>query len=154
MTNINDKETNTVKSTEVGIECEVCGYPLKDKTELNNHMKKHKELVVEINASQNCGICDFQVSSNNEFRKHIQIRHTANFNCEMCDFQGSSKIILTKHMNLKHRLLNEQDSGTLKCTLCNEQYSSKWNMNNHTRDKHGKTETCRWFKIVCMGMEF
>ena len=77
-----------MNSKEVGIECEICGYPFKTKNELNIHIEKHKEQVIEINDSQKCGICDYNVSSNNDFRKHIQIKHIANFNCEMCDFQG------------------------------------------------------------------
>ena len=82
------------------------------------------------------------MSSNNKFRKHIKSKHTVHFNCELCDFQGSSKIILIKYTNLKHIAPDNQDSGTLKCTLCEEQYSSKWNLNNHTRDKHEKIEIC------------
>ena len=113
---------------------------------ISNHKEKQKECPTEINNSQNYGFCGVETSSSNEFRNHIKIKHTPNFNYELCDFQGSSKIILIKHMNLKHRHPSGQESGTFKCTLCENQYSSNWNLNNHTRDDHGRTKICRCFK--------
>ena len=145
LTNIIDKEVVTVIDKSDVTECEVCEYPFRNKTDLIIHKEKHKVEATEINDSHNCGICSIEVNSNNELRKHIKAIHTVNFDCDLCDFQGSSKIILTKHANLKHRTPDKHESGTFKCTLCSEQYSSNWNLNNHTRDKHGKTQICKWF---------
>ena len=59
-----------------------------------------------VTVSQECGICGVKVSSKNELRKPIKIKHTETFNCQDCDFQGLSNIILIKHMNLKRRTKN------------------------------------------------
>ena len=49
-------------------------------------------------------------------------------------------------MNLKHRNKDDQENGTLKCSHCKDQFSSLWNLNNHMRDTHTKTEVCKWFR--------
>ena len=49
-------------------------------------------------------------------------------------------------MNMKHRTESEQQEGTLKCSECNEQFTSNWNLRNHQRDNHPKTQDCKHFK--------
>ena len=135
------------KNCETVIMCVICGYPFKDSASLKVHANKHKKETTEVTVSQECGICGSEVSSNNELRKHIKIKHTQTFNCQDCDFQGSSNMILIKHTNLKHRTENEHEEGTLKCTECKDQFTSNWNLKNHKRDNHQKTKFCQHFKI-------
>ena len=125
--------------------CDICEYPFKTQENLNSHKEKHKNETEEGETNQTCGICSTEFSSNNEFRNHIKIKHITQFNCENCDFQGSSKIILTKHLNLKHRNKEDQENGTLICSNCKDQFSSLWNLNNHMRDTHTKTQV---FQLV------
>ena len=49
-------------------------------------------------------------------------------------------------MNLRHRNESEQENDTFKCDKCNNQYSPKWNLNNHNRDDHERTEQCSHYK--------
>ena len=126
--------------------CDICEYPFKTQENLNSHKEKHKNETEECETNQTCGICSTEFSSNNEFRNHIKIKHITQFNCENCDFQGSSKIILTKYLNLKHRNKEDQENGTLICSNCKDQFSSLWNLNNHMRDTHTKTQVCKWFE--------
>ena len=140
------KEPSLTKEKCKVLLCAMCEYPFKTLPNLRSHQEKHKKRELEGDISQDCGICGSEFLSNNEFRNHIKIKYTLQFKCQICDFQGSSQIILTKHTNLKHRTLDAQENGTLKCSHCNEQFSSKWNLNNHMRDNHTKTEVCIWFK--------
>ena len=134
------------KNTESVLVCAMCEYPFKTQAAVKTHQEKHKKETENTDMSHDCGICGTELSSNNEFRKHIKIKHTIQFNCNKCDFQGSSQIILTKHLNLKHRNQDDQESGTLVCSQCREQFSSIWNLKNHMRDRHAKTEVCKWFR--------
>ena len=127
--------------------CAVCDYPFRSKTDLVKHQGKHSLGVTEIDENQNCGLCGYEFSSNNEFRNHIKIKHSTQFNCTHCSFQGSSKVILTKHVNLSHRNEEEQEEGTFRCTECKQQFSSKWNLKNHIRDNHEKRKDCEFYRI-------
>ena len=141
-----EKESSQSEKKESMVTCVMCEYPFKTITALNKHILKHKKPVIEVEMNQNCGICASEFSSNNEFRRHIKIKHTMQYNCNKCDFQGSSNIILTKHINLKHRAKDDQVDGTFKCQECDEQFSSFWSLNNHMRDHHVKTKICKHFK--------
>ena len=109
------------------------------------HLQKHKEKTVSVEINQICTLCKIETNSLSEFRDHIQLKHISEFNCKECDFQGSTQTILSKHMNLKHRKENEVTKDTHRCTSCNEEFSAKWNLNNHIRDKHERTDECKFF---------
>ena len=127
--------------------CQECDYILMNKEDQTNHMLKHKSAVENSHITQKCYICKNIFDSSKTFRSHIQENHKVQYNCEECDFQaGDSKIILSKHMNLRHRNEAEQENDTFKCDKCNNQYSSKWNLNNHKRDEHERTEECSHYE--------
>ena len=146
LTNVMINESTERKRKVVILKCTICEYPFKSQTALNIHAENHNKKHDEKEVDQNCGICKEQFSANDEFRRHIKIKHTKHFNCDQCDFQGSSKIILIKHKNLKHRTEHDQEEGTFRCTECAAQFSSNWNMNNHIRDEHSKTRPCQFFR--------
>ena len=139
------KETSPSQSITSMTECDICEYPVKGQQELNAHKKKHNIKSTESEVNQRCGTCGYEFTSNNEFRKHIKIKHSPQYNCEQCSFQGSSKIVLVKHMNTTHRKATEQEVGTQKCTECEEQFTSRWNIKNHIRDQHNRIEDCEYF---------
>ena len=128
------------------LSCKQCGYPFKDKHEMNLHIEKHKVHKLKPEVINTCHLCAQKYTSNNEFRNHIRLIHVQQFNCTDCDFQGSSQIILNKHINLRHKRSGDQEEDTFKCDDCSEQFSARWNLNNHVRDNHGVKENCVHFE--------
>ena len=87
--------------------CKECDYPFKTENCMNQHIKKHQIEVQTAELKSNCNICSVEVTSMEELRKHIGIKHSKQFNCQDCDFQASSQIILNKHNNLSHKTNHE-----------------------------------------------
>ena len=144
-TNQTGNGTNTENSLK-GYNCPECDYPCSSEDEKDCHVKKHKEKIVILDVQQICTICKNETKSFSELSSHIQLKHVSECNCQECDFQASSQTILSKHMNLRHRKENKITNDTLKCNSCGEEFSAKWNLNNHIRDKHDRTNECKFFK--------
>ena len=70
--------------------CEQCGYPFKDKHEMNLHNEKHKVHMIKLETLNIGHPCAQEFISCKEFRNHIRIIHMQQFNCTGCDLQGSS----------------------------------------------------------------
>ena len=138
-------EDNMTKEVETII-CSDCQYPFHNEIELSSHMKKHKSGIMNQEANLTCSICNEDMLSGKDFRRHINEKHLSEFNCQECDFQASSQIILSKHTNLRHRKPNEYSEPTHKCEQCTAQFSAIWNLYNHVRDTHGVKEQCKYFK--------
>ena len=113
-------------------DCRECGYPLKEKSQLDTHNKKHQILIKEIPSEHICHICKDKLNSVSELKKHMTMKHIE-YNCEHCSFQAGTKLVLSKHVNLKHKQIGETPEETLRCEDCTEQFSSIWNLNNHIR---------------------
>ena len=143
--NVTELEQDTAKDIET-ILCSDCQYPFHNINELSSHMEKHKDHTMNQETNQTCSICNENVVSGLDLRKHINMKHLSQFNCQECDFQASSQIILSKHTNLRHKKPDEQSEVTHKCDQCTAQFSAKWNINNHVRDTHGVKEECKYFK--------
>ena len=81
------QEPSQKKNREKVMMCVICGYTFKNNAALKIHANKHGKETATVTVSQECGICGVEVSSNNELRKHIKIKHTETFNYQDCDFQ-------------------------------------------------------------------
>ena len=81
--------------------CNVCDYLFKAKVELDNHMEKHKIVLKVVKKDQKCHLCFQNFLSDNDFKKHVRIKHVQ-YNCNQCDFQAGTKLVLSKHTNLTH----------------------------------------------------
>ena len=73
-----DQSRTTNKTVKL---CAICEYPFKSINDLTNHQSKHKSQTFKVDETQNCGICGEIYGSNNEFRKHITIKHSTQHNC-------------------------------------------------------------------------
>ena len=57
------------------------------------------------------------------------------YNCSECDFQVTTEMQLKKHVNLKHTTrvhVNDQ----IECRICGEDFDAKWKFMNHRKAKH------------------
>ena len=59
------RDTSQRKSSNSIIICDICEYPFKEQTELNDHHKKHNMKLTESDSNQSCGFCGLEFSSNN-----------------------------------------------------------------------------------------
>ena len=132
------------------LSCKQCGYPFKEKHEMNLHTEKHKVHKLKPEGINTCHLCAQKYTSNNEFRNHIRLSHVQQFNCIDCDFQGSSQIILNKHRNLRHKKAGDQEETTFKCDECSVERASKKTLNNHKEKKHkGNNMSSRVVRFNC-----
>ena len=126
-----------VKSAQV-FKCTKCPYSLKDKASLDEHIKNHEKLKFY------CTKCGekYDLESDLEFHTIYDHKPLYEWNCMQCSFQTNDKESLKKHFNLKHT--ERQD--TLVCEKCSLELKSPWQLKNHIRDEHGKSEECFYFK--------
>ena len=66
--------------------CKECDYPFNEQLHLDTHMKKHNNLINEIQTEHKCYLCNQIFSSIKTFMQHITIEHIE-YNCNQCSFQ-------------------------------------------------------------------
>ena len=81
-------ESTNKSSNELAV-CEECEYPCRTKTDLSIHQQKHQLNINNIEINQICSLCEIDCISNDELRKHINVKHSSQFNCNDSAFQAS-----------------------------------------------------------------
>ena len=142
---------NEHKSIEEKLSCLKCEFQTSTETNLEAHMKKHKEDII------NCVKCDFRTHTQTHLNEHIDEKHIE-FNCEECPFQATTQVELNKHINLKHRFKGQKLEDVIKCKHCDEQFSAIWNLMYHRKQAHRNTvafcknklaDTCKFTSEKC-----
>lgn len=91
------------------IKCNICSVLLTTVSELNTHIKLHKQPIIF-----NCNYinCDKKYTSNGGLTKHIKIVHNKeiNYRCDKCKYECFDKTRMIRHKSLIHNVKKQTQS--------------------------------------------
>ena len=105
---INDDKEIQVKK----IKCPQCNFEAVSHQGLKVHMKR-KHTKVDSTYPINCHICEKELKTSNDMKRHLKTHSykNANYKCEECDFVGRRKETMDVHVGQAH-------SENYECGLC------------------------------------
>ncbi|GIY02972.1 zinc finger and SCAN domain-containing protein 10 [Caerostris darwini] len=115
---------HSLRHTENGIVCEICGKHYKDHYILKMHVKM-VHLPAEVVFA--CEICDKKFTRKAHLKRHLRI-HAPNrpFKCSFCSYRGCEKSDITKHL-----LIHEAPKH--KCQICAKAFRHLKNKELHVK---------------------
>ena len=150
-------KSNKMKSSEEDnkyqIKCNLCQQMLKNKFDLNVHMKIHKIQIQnkpdteEESKDYKCEICPRSFDSDQGRKIHTSRMHNNNeYQCDVCDFISTSESIMKKHKQ-KHMKTLKRSFSKMKqapqyytCKFCGHKSKSIAAMTVHTQIVHNNPE--------------
>merc|ERR1719354_1309229 len=142
--------------------CPSCEYTAQSKTRLQYHVNRvHKgKVFVRKKVTFFCDQCSASFSSQKLLDIHIEVKHgTQMFSCSECKYSTKSEFYLHRHIK-KHRAQvlycdqcdystqvkelfkvhqNKHTGVTFKCTFCQFESHSKFNLGQHVKKVHEKS---------------
>ena len=122
--------------------CTICKTMVKDKIELDNHMKSVHNI--------KCSICNFNCQDKDNLDKHMHAEHAVQ--CPVCTKTFRDKATFTDHFLTGHNFgcnkcgkifpmetdLNDhtERAHTHNCTVCNVSFETKTNLETHMIELH------------------
>ena len=97
---------NTENVDKENHQCKECGYPFKEKLQLDTHMEKHKSITKKVMTEQKCHLCSQRFGTLKGFEKHVTLDHVQ-YNCSECSFQAERKWFFqnTQIFHIKRKMI-------------------------------------------------
>ena len=155
LVNTNKNETavnqNNFKFSDIKKNCDMCEVVFLSQPLLNEHItqfhtENRTEEVQDTNETSrdniqlHCALeespnCEFQCSSRNQLKKHIESVHRIKtlLQCTMCTLTFKNVEDLSDHMNMVHKTV---ENTLLKCTQCRKSLKDKGELNKHMIESH------------------
>ena len=139
-----NQNENTRRNVGKKLSCDNCHLELKDKTDLDRHIKN----VHARNPEHKCTKCEQVFVSKEEQRQHTITLHADKvFNCQICSKPYTSMTLLRRHDWRSHREVD--------CNMCGDKIKSRSDIKKHREIKHQISQKvfCKYFPNCLDGEE-
>ncbi|XP_045196595.2 zinc finger protein 236-like [Mercenaria mercenaria] len=122
---------HTMRHTQVGCKCDVCGKVYKDQYVLKMHVKMvhmPAEVLFE------CNVCSKKFTRKAHLKRHLRIHDPEKpFKCPQCQYRGCEKSDIVKHL-----LVHEDPKH--QCSICNKSFRHIKNKELHMKRHNGQRD--------------
>ncbi|KAL4232949.1 hypothetical protein ACF0H5_007637 [Mactra antiquata] len=122
---------HTMRHTQIGCKCDVCGKVYKDQYVLKMHVK-----MVHLPADIlfECNVCGKKFTRKAHLKRHIRIHDPEKpFKCPQCEYRGCERSDIVKHL-----LVHEDPKH--KCNICNKSFRHIKNKELHMKRHNGQRD--------------
>ena len=105
-----------------------------------NQLLRHVQQKVIFLEKQDCNMCDFNCTTENEMQTHMKKKHSTKESCKKCPKEFSNKFEIKTHIWRSHE--------EIECNLCDESVASRHVLKRHKEVIHRvkMTQDCKYFK--------